>query len=147
MAEFEKKEKYEGIWQGVNIAFNRVQFGRRLTDAECEALCRDEDVELRGLVAKSGSTYGIMGHLARKEYNGHPYIGVDRVGWLERDPSEKRGVPAKLCGHVFTAEEKAALESGQKVHVDGMVGKFGKPFSADLTYDRNTDKIDFGFGH
>lgn len=146
MAEFERKEKYEGVWNGTNVSFNRVQFGKRLTDDECEALCRGEDVTITGLKSKTGSTYGIIGRLAHKTYNGRAYIGVDRVGWADRDPSQKRGVPSKLCGHEFTEAERAALEAGTVVHVDGMVGKSGKTFSADLKYDPATDKIDFGFG-
>lgn len=143
MAEFEKKEKYEGTWRGANVAFNRVQFGKRLTDAECAALCRDEDVEILGLRSKAGKEYGIVGHLAHLSYNGHDYIGVERIGWAN---SGKRGVPAKLCGHEFTKDEVAALEAGKVLHVDGLVSKAGKTFSADLSYDGAADKVNFSFG-
>lgn len=146
MADFERVERYEGTWNGRKVSFKRVQRGRRLTDAECEALCRGEEVELPGLVGKSGKVYGIVARLADLEYEGRPYVGLEQLRFMDRDPSAKRGVPASLCGHTFTAAEKAALESGQAVHVDGMTSKKGSTFSADLTYDAAADKINFGFG-
>lgn len=147
MADYEKKEKFEGTWRGANVSFNRTFRGKRLTDAECEALCRDEDVTIRGLVGKTGNTYGVIGHLDHMEYNGYQYVGVRQVDWAPRDPNEKRGIPAKLCGHEFTPEEKAALQAGNILHAEGLVSaKTGKTFAADLRYDEAQDKIIFDFG-
>ena len=104
------------------------------TDEECKALLAGETVEVRGLKAKSGGTYGVHGKLAEMEYNGHKYVGYKQEGFLK-----KEGVPDQWCGHEFTADEKAALEAGAVVHIDGAVSKKGNVFACDVKYGKKED--------
>lgn len=82
MDEKRAKERYDGVWNGVNVSFGRIQFGRRLTEAECEALCRDEDVVVKGVTGKSGVRKDVVAHLAYMAYAGRQYVGVEAVKWL-----------------------------------------------------------------
>lgn len=133
-----EKEKYEGVWNGKAVKFNRVYCGHRFTDAECQALCEGKEIEVQGLVsAKTGNTYGVIGKLSEQEYNGNKFVGFERLGF-----AEKKGIPNAWCGHTFTAEEKQTLESGCEIFVEGLVSKkTGNTFSATLTYDKKENKI------
>ncbi len=134
------KEKYEGIWNGKTVRFTREWSGHRFTDEECEALLRGEEIEVHGLKsAKTGNTYGVKGKLTEQEFNGNKYVGFERTGFADRVSD---GVPNAWCGHVFTADEKAKLEAGEEIFVEGLKSnKTGKVFSANLKYDKNDKKI------
>lgn len=134
------KEKYEGIWSvtGKTIRFTREWGGHRFTDEECEDLLSGKEINVNGLVSKSGSTYGVKGKLSELEYNGHKYVGFERTGFAD----SANGVPKAWCGHTFTDDEKTKLEAGEVVHVEGLVSKkTGGTFNADLSYDKNEKKI------
>ncbi len=120
---FGDKEYFEGSWNGRQVKFNRVFRGHRLTDGECKDLLAGETIPVDGLIAKSGSKYGVTVRLADLEYNGHKYVGCEQVGFLER-------IPEEWCGHKFTEEERDLLEMGQKVEItDAVSKKTGKTFS------------------
>lgn len=123
-----------GTWNGREIRFKKNFRGHVFTDEECKALLAGESVEVRGLKAKSGGTYGVHGKLAEMEYNGHKYVGYKQEGFLK-----KEGVPDQWCGHEFTTDEKAALEAGTVVHIDGAVSKKGNVFACDVKYGKKED--------
>ena len=142
MADFVQKEKYEGVWNGRDVRFNRVWRGHRLTDKECEALCNGDTIDIDGLKSqKTGNSYGVRARLADLEYDGHPYVGLEQVGFM------KRGVPQEFLGHKFTEDERIMLEAGKDVKVDGLNSKKnpGKTFSAKLRYDEAEDRIVMDF--
>ena len=129
MPNFEKKEKYEGIWNGEAVAFNRVYSGHRLTDEECEALLRGETIIISGLVSAKGNEYAIKAKLDHLEFNGHGYVGVNRIGFATS------GLPKSYCQHTFTDDERMMLERGEKVKISGYVSKKGSTFDAVTSYD------------
>lgn len=134
-----EKEKFEGIWGGKTVKFNREYCGHRFTDEECEALCDGKEIEVFGLVsAKTGNTYGVKGKLSEQEYNGHKFIGFERTGFAN---SSSDGVPSAWCGHKFTEDEIKNLESGCEIFVENLKSKKGSTFSATLKYDKNEKKI------
>lgn len=134
------KEKYEGTFNGKKVSFNRDFRGHRFTDEECEALCEGKEIEVLGLVAKSGNTYGVKGRLNDNlEFNGHTYTGFEQLGFV--NSNNNGGVPSSWCGHKFTDEEKNNLESGCEIYVENLKSKAGKIFSANLKYDKEEKKI------
>lgn len=131
---FETKEKYTGTWNGKEVSFTRTWGGHRFTDAECEALCNGDEIEVFGLKSKAGKEYGITGRLAEQEYNKNKFVGFERTGF-----ANKAGVPDSWCKHDFTAKEKESLENGGTVHIDGAISKKGNVFSCDVVYGERED--------
>lgn len=127
---FNEKEKYEGTWKGKEVKFTRQYMTHRFTDEECEALCNGEEIIIRGLKSAKGNTYDIRGRLNSLVYNGHKYIGFERLGFVSDNK-----FPYKWAEHVFTEDEKIMLEAGKKVHIDGAISKKGTVFSCDVTYE------------
>lgn len=128
MADYADKEYWEGQWNGRQVRFNRSFRGKRLTDEECRRLCDGETIDIPGLVAKSGSKYGVRGKLADLEYNGKKYVGVEQDGFLET-------IPDQWCGHTFTEDERTLLEMGKKVELTDAVSKrTGKTFSCKVSW-------------
>lgn len=71
-----------GTWNGREIRFKKTFRGHEFTDDECDRLLAGADIEVTGLVAKSGKVYGVHGKLAELEYNGHQYIGFNQEGFI-----------------------------------------------------------------
>ena len=134
MSELKEKERYSGNWKGKEISFNREWGGHRFTDAECEALCAGEEIEVLGLISKkTGNTYGVKGHLAELDYNGNKYVGFESTGFVNDTK-----VPRSWAGHVFTDDEKVMLEAGKQVALDDCVSKkSGKKFKCTVTFEEN----------
>ena len=146
--DFEQKEKYTGIWVKTNaeVAFNRKWSTHRFTDEECERLLNGEKISIFGLQGKNGE-YGVEGMLTEQEYNGHKYVGFERLGFANKDGSR---VPRGWAQHTFTEDERLMLEQGLSVSRDDWVSKkSGKKFSAKIRFgvdDNGVEKIipDFG---
>lgn len=134
-----EKEKYEGVWNGKTVRFNREWSGHRFTDEECELLCSGAEITITGLVSKTtGNTYGVKGKLSNQEYNGAKFVGFERTGFADQFD----GVPAAWCGHTFTDEEKRKLEAGEAIVCKGLKSKkTGKTFDATLEYSTAEKKI------
>lgn len=127
-------DKYQGTWKNKKVSFKREYCGYKFSDAECEALCDGKEIEILGLVSKStGKTYGVTGKLAKLNYNGHDYIGFDRIGFA----GGNKGVPDEWCKHKFTDDEKVMLEAGKSISLDGCVSKKGNIFSCKVKYGKN----------
>lgn len=135
-----EKEKYEGMFDGKTVRFNRVYCEHRFTDEECQQLCDGKQIEILDCVShKDGKTsiYGVYGKLSEQTYNGHKFFGFERLGFA----SNNNGVPRGWCGHVFTDAEKKSLEDGSEIFIEGLKNKVGKIFSANLRYDSKEKKI------
>lgn len=123
--QFEKKEKFTGDWKGRKVSVTRIQRGYRLTDKEVETLLDGGEVRCT-FTSKAGKPYTMVGGLADLEYNGNKYVGIDF-----KFPEE---VPDVWCKHEFTADEKAELEAGLGVYVEGFVSAKGNTFNATVKY-------------
>lgn len=127
----EQKEKYKGNWKGKEVSFTRTFRGRRMTDAECERLCKGEEIEVKDLVAKSGSKYSVIVALANQEYNGHKFVGIEQQRFAEK------GIPDEWCKHKFTEDEKLLLESGHRVELTGCVSKKNNTFDVAVSWEKD----------
>lgn len=143
----QKKERYEGVFNGRKIRFNRKFRSHRLTDDECEALLRGEEIEVKDLVSQSsGKIYGVKAKLDELEGTDKEtgeifkYFGVAQTEFLNI-------VPRSFCQHEFTDDEYTMLEAGRSVHVDGFVSKSGRSFNATVHYgvDQETGRYKFIF--
>lgn len=139
-----QKEKAAGVWNGEEIKFNRVWGGHRFTDEEVEALLNGQTIQINGLQGSDGS-YGVTGHLAHQEYNGHPYVGFERLSVVSGESSGSDSRPQKekytgtwkkkqvsfnrvWGGHRFTDEECAALCRGESITVEHLQSKSGSEY-------------------
>lgn len=133
-AKYEQKEKAEGVWNGKSIKFSRVWNNHRFTDDEVEALLAGETIEVFGFKNRDGKEYGVTGKLSNLKYNGHSYVGFERLGF-----ANSLSVPDSWCGHDFTNDEKTLLEAGKSVHIDGAISKKNKVFSCDVRFGESDD--------
>lgn len=132
--DFEQKEKYSGEWNGKKVSFNRKWYTHRFTDDECERLCNGETIDIFGLKSKAGKEYGVTGKLSEQSYNGHKFVGFERLGF-----ANKPGVPERWCKHVFTDEEKTELEAGTTVYIEGAISQKGNVFDCHVRYGEKDD--------
>lgn len=137
-------DRYSGTWNGKQVSFKRSWGGHTFTDAECEALLRGEEIEILGLVSKSGSTYGVKGRLAELDYQGKKYIGFNKTDFAgdnnngsgssadERYTGTFNGKQISFKrswgGHIFTDEECEALCNGEEITITGLVSKSGSTY-------------------
>lgn len=122
------KEKYEvtsGKFKGKS--FTREWGGHTFTDDECEKLAAGEEIEFTAK-SQAGNEYVARGSLAVQEYNGHKYLGFKRV------VASAQGIPDEWCGHKFDESEKAMLEMGKDVYIEGFVSKKGNVFNCYVSY-------------
>lgn len=59
-------EYFTGKWRGRDVRFRRTFRGHRFSDAECEALCAGNRIEVHNLEGKNGS-YAVQGMLASED--------------------------------------------------------------------------------
>lgn len=124
-----QKERATGVWNGKQVSFNREWGGHRFTDEEVDALLAGDEINVLGLVSKAGKTYGVKGKLSEQTYNGSKFVGFERTGF-----ADSNSVQDSWCQHTFTADEKAQLEAGCTIHLDGCVSKKGNVFSCDVKF-------------
>lgn len=135
--EYAEKEKYTGVWSetGKEISFNRNWSGHRFTDRECEDLLAGKEIEVLGLVSSKGNTYGIVGKLSEQTYNGHKFVGFERLRF-----AQSKTPPKEWSGHKFTDDERMMLEQGMAVALDDCVSKkSGRKFSCKVTWTERDD--------
>lgn len=128
------KKKASGTWNGKQVTFTAEWGGHEFTDDEIKQLLDGYEIEVNGLVSKSGKTYGVTGKLTEQTYNGHKFVGFERTGFANSRPE---GVPDEWCQHKFTDDEKALLEQGKSIEIDGCVSKKGNVFSCKVHYGEN----------
>ena len=121
-----ERERCEGVWNGVPVAFYRTYGSYRFTDEECQKLLNGETISVYGLKSKSGKNYNVTGRLEIQEYKGKKFVGFKSDGFA---------MPTSWCKHIFSVQEKDALERGEEVLVKGCLSSKGKLFSAYLKYD------------
>lgn len=118
-------EVVEGVWNGKNVKFKRTWSGHRFSDEEVSALLAGDSITFN-VTGKYGN-YDVKGKLARQTYKGRKY-----VGFLKEDKPQT--VPDVWAKHVFTDDEKRALENGEEVKLTDCVSTKGNNFSATVTY-------------
>lgn len=130
--DYQEKEKYSGVYtkagsehDGMTVRFNRVWSSHRFTDEECRMLLAGKDLEFP-MTSRKGTPYTARGRLMEQEFNGHKFWGFKLCDDV---------MPSSLKGHVFTEDEKAALESGLWVEASDFVStKSGKAYTAKVKW-------------
>jgi hypothetical protein len=106
--------------------------GHKFTKEEKGALLNDKNL---------GKTVELTGRDGKKD---NYYLGIDfKTNELIPLRTKMIQVPEKIKGVTLSAEQKEKLASGQKVTVDGMMGKNEKKFSATLQVDAANRNISF----
>ena len=136
---FVEKEKYSGEFQGKVIKFNRVWSNYRFSDEECEALLAGAVIKIYPVSKKTGNPYECYGQLKEQEFNGHTFYG------FVPDFDTKR-LPDEFNGHIFSKEEKEALQKGDTIYVVDLVSrKSGQTYEAWLRFN-DKDGMQMAFG-
>ncbi len=134
-------ERYSGTWNGKAVSFKRVWSGHTFTDEECEKLCNGEEITIEAVSNKTGKPFKCKGILADQEYQGHPYVGFQNLGFInDSSQSGGGGIPDTWCGHKFTDDELALLQAGMSVYnAEWISTKKQTKFAAKVRYGM-TDK-------
>lgn len=129
---YEVKEKagvgevYEPTGEVLEKGFNRVWNNYRFEDVEVKRLLQGEEVTV------PTSKSPVAGFLQKGKYKGHEYWGF------------KIGIPIKLCGHVFTPEERQQLYAGEKIYVEDFWStKKAKNYAAYIEWDEEDIVMSF----
>ena len=128
-------ERYSGTWNGKQVSFKRNWSGHYFTDEECQKLCNGEEITIDAVSSKTNKPYKCKGILADQEFQGHPFVGFSRTGFVN-DNSQSGGgnIPDEWCGHKFTPDELAMLQAGMSVYATDWVSRKGSKFSAKCNY-------------
>lgn len=132
-APYIQKQKTVNIFKptGEEVSFSTTWGGHEFTDEEIELLLEGEVIEI-DLVSKEGKPYSVKGHLGKDKYQGRSYWGFIRDVDL----------PEVFLEHVFTAEERERLLSGEVVFIEKLWSqKRKKEFSSKIRYVNG--KIEF----
>ena len=134
-------DRYSGTWNGRSVAFKRNWSGHYFTDEECQKLCNGEEITIEAVSVKNNNKpYKCKGILAEQEFQGHPFVGFSRTGFVNDDSkSGGGGIPDEFCSHKFTTDELAMLQAGMAVYATDWVSKKGSKFSAKCTYGMKED--------
>lgn len=134
MPEFVEKEKYQGLFNGKEVKFNRVWSNYRFSDEECEALLAGEEICIKPTSKKTGKPYDCYGRLEEQMFTSNDGKQIKFYGFK---PDFNR-IPDQFNGHIFSEEEKKALKDGDTLYcVDLFSQKTGKNYSAYLRYDKD----------
>jgi DNA topoisomerase-3 len=123
------KEKAEGHWSVTDedVHFNRSWGGHRFTDEEISLLLSGKEIAFSA-TSKAGKSYDVFGKLAKQKYNGHAYVGFEKLGFGKKDANGELLPPSSWCQHVFTKAEIARLVAGEGVEADDFVSRKGNAF-------------------
>ena len=106
--------------------------GHKFTKEEKGALLNDKNL---------GKTVELTGRDGKKD---NYYLSIDpKTNELIPLRTKMIQVPEKIKGVTLSSEQKEKLASGQKVTVDGMMGKNDKKFAATLQVDAANRNISF----
>lgn len=132
----QRKEKAEGVWAqtGETVRFSREWSGHTFTDMELEDLLAGREIAFTATSAAKGSQFQARGKLALQEFKGSQFVGFKPDFGPKKDASGKDLPPAEWCKHVFTPEEIASLQAGEKIYIDDFESKKGKTFAATIHF-------------
>lgn len=142
MGDYVEKEYFEGTWDktGAHVRFNRTWSGHRFTDQECMDLLAGKDIEITATSKKTGDDFTVIGSFGEYEFEGRKCIGFI-PDFTKPTSAAKRGVaPKSMLGVKLSDEQRAKIEAGEKVLVEGMKSKkSGKNFDAYLFLEDKPD--------
>jgi DNA topoisomerase-3 len=134
------KEKAEGDWNGRHVRFTRVFGGHRFTDEEVAELLAGKPISFAAKSGRTGNDYMAYGYLAEQSFTNDRGEDIKYVGFKLDFDSAPQTPPMVFSGHTFTEKERAALERGETIHVEGLVSKrTGNSYEADISWGDDPD--------
>lgn len=112
--------------------------GVQLTADDRQQLREGKPVFIENMVNQKGEEYSSFVKLDLE--TGKPQYSKTPDGFTER-PGFK--IPAEVWGVTLTATQRAGLQDGKAVLVEGMKGYDGKEFNSFLKVNRNQGKLDY----
>lgn len=148
-----QKEKASGLFNGQQVQFNREWSGHRFTDDEVQRLLNGEEIELYGVIGKSGKSFDVKGKLTQQTYNGKSFFGFEKTEFLNNNANQadrctgmfngkQISFKKEWGGHKFTDDECQRLLNGEEIEITGLVSKSGSTYGvkgklAEQTYNGN----------
>lgn len=139
--------RVEGIYTGTRMIdkkdtkvsfFDNGPSGHTFTQEEIDALLAGKAIAYDAHSKNTGNDYTAKGYLG---INDRGYVGfiMDFDVEPDLDNSTDR-VPFSIGGVKLTDEQRAALEAGERIHVEGCVSKnTGNTYDADVTWEDDAD--------
>lgn len=128
--------KVRGVYKptGKEIAFASMWSGYMFTDAEITKLLNGETIEIEA-VGKSGKSYQVGGKLAENEYKGKKFWGFTPEFKKASDYTiDTAPFPKEWSGYVFTKTDEKKLRAGEKIKIQAISAKTGKPFDVTISF-------------
>lgn len=120
------------IRQRLPIGCQRVWHGHRFDDKEVAALFTGATIVLDDVPKTNPDDPPVRVRLGEYVWHGSRRLGVMAANRREQTCP----VPDEVCGRPLSARERARLEAGQVVHVEGLYNTFStRRFSATLHLD------------
>ena len=141
----------EGTWKRKQVKFKRTWGGHRFTDEEVADLLAGKEVDIKGLVAKSGKTYGVRGKLSVQSYKGRKFVGFEKVAFLDAEGNAQAASSGSKAssadyaegewngkhvrfkrvfrGKKLTDAQVKNLLAGKEITVKGLKSKAGKDYA------------------
>ncbi len=109
-----------------------------LTPEDRETLRKGGVVFLENMVNRRGEEFSSFVRLDMT--TGNPQYSRTPDGFDERQAPR---IPTEVYGHAFTGEERARLQDGKAILVEGMKGRGGKEFSSYIKVNPNTGTLNY----
>ena len=109
-----------------------------LTSEDRETLRKGGVVFLENMINRRGEEFSSFVRLDMT--TGNPQYSRTPDGFDERQAPR---IPTEVYGHAFTGEERARLQDGKAILVEGMKGRGGKEFSSYIKVNPNTDTLNY----
>ncbi len=109
-----------------------------LTPEDRETLRKGGVVFLENMINRRGEEFSSFVRLDMT--TGNPQYSRTPDGFDERQAPR---IPTEVYGHAFTGEERARLQDGKSILVEGMKGRGGKEFSSYIKVNPNTGTLNY----
>ena len=109
-----------------------------LTSEDRETLRKGGVVFLENMINRRGEEFSSFVRLDMT--TGNPQYSRTPNGFDERQAPR---IPTEVYGHAFTGEERARLQDGKAILVEGMKGRGGKEFSSYIKVNPNTGTLNY----
>lgn len=118
--------------------FPKEWSGYTFTKDDEKKLRAGEKIEIEAISKKTGNPFKVDVTFQLKEFKGNKSWGIEPHFAPRVDPSTLTGAtapfPSEWSGHTFTKDEEAKLRAGEKIEIEAISKKTGKPFKVNVTF-------------
>ncbi|MBP4138359.1 DUF3945 domain-containing protein [Flavobacterium geliluteum] len=127
--------------------------GVKLDDAQKQTLTEGKSLELEGMISKKGTEFGATVQFnADKRYveflfdrSNSKQQSQDSKQNTQQGKSQSQEAPKTFRGKELADEQHQKFKDGQTIYVSGLVDKKGKQYNGYISFNKETNKIDFSF--